>query len=163
MDGTGDLERVLRPSGALLAAHTAVGRAIEDLAVARTPHDPTTLDLLLRLRLAPERRMRGIDLCRQLLKSPSHISRLLDRAERQGLVERRQDPRDGRAHLVSLTPEGQAAVEGFVPHLVSVLRGVVHETLSEAEQDTLVELLGRLTRASRRLIDGADADDDRLR
>ncbi|MCZ6567564.1 MAG: hypothetical protein O6923_04605, partial [Actinobacteria bacterium] len=48
-----DLQDALRPSGRILQAATALLRALEDLAVARTEHDSTTLDLLLRLRLAP--------------------------------------------------------------------------------------------------------------
>lgn len=45
----------------------------------------------------------------QLRLSPSALSGLLDRMARDGLVERRPDPHDGRAATVVLTAEGRAA------------------------------------------------------
>ena len=78
------LEEALRPSGSLLGTNAALSCAIQARAVAATDWDSTTLDLLVRLRLAPERSLRGVDLVRQLELSPSHVSRVLDRMERQG-------------------------------------------------------------------------------
>jgi DNA-binding MarR family transcriptional regulator len=138
----------LRPSGALLAAHIAVGAAI-DREVASLDHGPTTLDLLTRLELAPDRRLRAVDLCRQLLKSPSHISRMLDRAESSGLVLREPDPDDRRAHQVVLTPAGRAVVEEFTPRLEAAIDRVFTETLSPTEVDQLVDLLERVEAAAR--------------
>ncbi|MEL7210142.1 MAG: hypothetical protein AAGK32_18255, partial [Actinomycetota bacterium] len=77
---------LLRPSGALLATQIALSEAIRAGAVEGTGHDATTLDLLVRLDLAPDQRLRAVDLCRQLRLSPSHISRMLDRAEDAELV-----------------------------------------------------------------------------
>ena len=45
----------------------------------------------------------------QLRLSPSALSGLLDRMSRDGLVERRPDPHDGRAATIVLTAEGRAA------------------------------------------------------
>ena len=85
------------------SAQTALARLIETEAVEPTGHDPTTLDLLVRLDQAPGNRLRAIELSRQLLMSPSHISRTIDRAEAAGLVERGADPDDRRASQVVLT------------------------------------------------------------
>lgn len=41
------------------------------------------------------------------IKAPS-LTRPLDHLERQGLIERREDPIDGRAKTLYLTPEGRA-------------------------------------------------------
>jgi DNA-binding MarR family transcriptional regulator len=141
----------LRPSGALLGANIALGAAIERLAVAATGHDPTTLDLLVRLDLAPGRQLRAVELCRQLQLSPSHVSRMLDRAQAAGLVSRGPDPRDRRANLVSLTDGGRAVVATFAPRLHAVLDRVVFQTLDEEEIDRLVESLDRIEAAARRL------------
>lgn len=139
----------LRSSGALLAAHIAVSAAIDRDAVASTGHDPTTLDLLTRLELAPDGRLRAVELCRQLQKSPSHISRMLDRAADAGLVVREPDPDDGRASQVVLTTAGRRVVDGFTPGLEAVIHRVFDETLTPQELTTLVDLLERIEQAAR--------------
>jgi len=148
-----DLQDALRPSGAILQAGTALWRAFEDLAVARTEHDSATLDLLLRLRLAPEHELRGIDLCGQLRKSPSHVSRMIDRAEHHGLVKRRPDPEDRRAQQITLTDAGEAAVDAYVPYLVEVLNQTIYTTLTRDEIESLVDLLTRVTSSAHQLLE----------
>ena len=141
---------LLRPSGALLAANIALAAAI-DQAVADVGQPPVVLDLLTRLELAPDGQLRAVELCRQLLKSPSHISRTIDRAEQAGLVERRPDPDDRRAHLVVLTTEGRELARRFAPRVHHVLDEVIHGQLDRAEIDTLVELCERIEAAARAL------------
>ena len=148
-----DFERALRPSGRLLQAQTALGRAIQDHAVARTKHDATTLDLLVRLQLAPQHQLRGIDLCRQLCLSKSHVSRMIDRAESDGLVRRHADPHDRRAQQITLTKAGEEAVETFAPHLVEVLNQTVYSTLTDKEIETLIDLLGRVAKSADQLLE----------
>lgn len=147
------LADTLRPSGALLEAETAMRGAIEQIAVAHVDQDPTTLDLLVRLSLAADHQLRGVDLCRQLLKSPSHVSRIIDRAEQAGLVRRQPDPDDRRAQRITLTASGDAAVKAVMPHLVDVLDRTIYDALSSDEVETLIELLGRVTAAAHRLLD----------
>ena len=139
----------LRASAALLAAHIAVSNAIETEAISCTVKDPTIVDLLVRLDLAPDKRLRAVDLCDQLLKSPSHISRLLDRAEEAGLVRREADPEDRRASQVVLEKSGSAVVEEFAPRLLAVLGRTFFDALDEEETDTLVSLLNRVEQAAR--------------
>jgi DNA-binding MarR family transcriptional regulator len=139
---------LIRASAALLAAETALGRLIQTEAVAPTGYDPTVVDLLTRLDQAPGNRLRAVELSRQLLMSPSHISRTLDRAEDAGLVERGPDPDDRRASQVTLTAAGRVVVQDFAPRLVAIINRVVHENLSRAEIETLVDLLGRIETAA---------------
>ncbi len=148
-----DLDNALRPSGRILETGTALLRAFEDLAVAKTEHDSTTLDLLLRLRLAPEHRLRGIDLCRQLRKSPSHVSRMIDRAEHHGLVKRQPDPEDRRAQRITLTALGEQAVDAYIPHLVEVLNQTIYAALTNNEIETLIDLLARVTSSAHQLLE----------
>lgn len=138
----------LRVSGSILATQIALGRLIDSEAVGPTGHDPTTLDLLVRLDQAPANRLRAVDLSRQLLMSPSHISRRVDRAEALGIVERNADPDDRRASQVVLTASGRAILEQFAPRMESVIDRVIEQTLSDDEADTLVELLGRIQQAA---------------
>lgn len=139
---------VIRASGALLAAETALGRVIDTEAVGPTGLDPTIIDLLLRLDQAPGNRMRAVELSRQVLMSASHVSRTLDRAEAAGLVRRGPDPDDRRAAQVTLTAAGREVVVDFAPRLIAVIHRVIDQHLSEKEVDTLVELLGRIERAA---------------
>ena len=140
---------LLRPSAAMLGAQIALGAAIERGAVDGSGQDSTTVDLLLRLHLAPGQELRGVDLCEQLLLSPSHISRRLDRAERDGLVQRRPDPDDRRASRVRMTATGEAVIARFVPRLVGVLEQTIYRELDSYEVATLVELLDRVETAAR--------------
>ncbi len=132
----------------MLSAQTAVARLIDIEAVAPTGHDPTILDLLTRLDQAPDGRLRAVELSRQLLKSPSHISRTIDRAAAAGLVERSPDPEDRRASQVCLTPPGRDVVADFAPRLTAIVDRVIHQTLTADEVDLLVSLLGRVEDAA---------------
>lgn len=142
----GDL---LRPSGALLGAQIALAAAIDRCAVEGIGHDPTIIDLLVRIQLAPDNRLRAVDLCNQLLLSPSHVSRVLDRAEDVGLVTREPDPGDRRASQIIITPEGRNIVDRFAPRLHAVLDHTIYQTLDSAEIDTLIGLLDRVEAAAR--------------
>lgn len=146
---TRSTEEMLRPSAWLMRAASDAGHALATHAVADTGLDATTLDLLLRLRVAPDGELRGVDLCDQLHKSPSHVSRVVDRAEAAGLVVRGPDPADRRAHLITATGEGESAIDGYLPHLEEVLQRVMFETLSGNEIETLIDLLARISEAAR--------------
>lgn len=134
----------LRASGALLSAQIALGRLIDDVAVSPTGHDPTVVDLLVRLDQAPNRRLRAVELSRQLMKSPSHVSRMLDRAESDGLVEREPDQNDRRASQVVLTEQGHNVLVDFAPRLEAIIHRVIDQTLEPAEIDSLVAALGKI-------------------
>ena len=149
---------ILRPSGSLLSAQIAMSAVIERDAVGETSHDSTTVDLLLRLALSPDNRLRGVELGRQLRLNPGYVSRRIDRAENAGLVQRATDPADRRAQLIILTSEGQRVVDHFVPHLNRVLKDVIFDTLSTAEIDVLVDLLCRIEQAARTRLDQPSQD-----
>jgi DNA-binding MarR family transcriptional regulator len=74
------------------------------------------------------------------------ITLLVNRLAERGWLKRVADPTDGRAVLVSLTPEGEEVFE----RLRSEYRALLHEemaTLDDSEVDTLaaaVEILDRL-------------------
>lgn len=147
-----EIERLFRPSGALLAAGSNLGRAIERFAVAETQHSPAILDLLVRLRFAPDGKLRGIDLVRQLHMSPGYVSRLIDQAESENLISRRTDPHDRRAQLIALTPIGEAAFDAFVPPALAVLDRTIYSALSPDEVEALIDSLERIAARSQELL-----------
>ncbi len=147
-----EIERLFRPSGALLAAESNLGRAIERLAVAKTEHNPAILDLLVRLRFAPDGQLRGIDLVKQLHMSPGYVSRLIDQAEAESLISRQTDPHDRRAQLIKLTPSGERAFDEFVPPVLEVLDRTIYSALSADEVEAFVDFLERIATRSQELL-----------
>ena len=100
---------------ALLTAHAHVTRAISrDLAVAGLP-DLTWYDLLWALYRQPERRLRVNELAREVVLSPTAMSRFVDRVEAAGYVRREPDPADRRALQVAITDEGIALLRRMWP------------------------------------------------
>ena len=84
--------------------------AIEaDLAAAGLP-SLSWYDALYELYLAPERRLRMSELARSALLSRSGLTRLVDRLEQEGVIERKKCPSDGRAQHAQLTGKGVAVL-----------------------------------------------------
>jgi len=72
------------------------------------------------------------------------ISNMLQRMERDGLVNVRPAAKDGRAKVVSLTPEGCRYMEEILPpHYLRVSK--LMEKLTEDEQKELILLLEKLS------------------
>jgi DNA-binding MarR family transcriptional regulator len=75
--------------------------------------------------------------------SPRTTTEAIDALERDGLVFREQDPRDRRAKLVSLTPEGAALLSRSEPAMRQYM-DEVFAALELEEQKKLAELLEKL-------------------
>jgi DNA-binding MarR family transcriptional regulator len=91
---------------AFLTAHAHVTRRISrDLAAAGLP-DLSWYDLLWALYTQPERRLRVNELAREVVLSPTAMSRFVDRVEAAGYVRREPDPHDRRALRVAITESG---------------------------------------------------------
>ena len=100
---------------AFLTAHAHVTRAISrDLTDAGLP-DLTWYDLLWALYRQPERRLRVNELAREVVLSPTAMSRFVDRVEAAGYVRREPDPADRRALQVAITDEGIALLRRMWP------------------------------------------------
>lgn len=80
----------------------------------------------------------GIDLAR--------ARRLVSKLERRGLVERMPVAGSPRSAALRLTPEGQAVIERLIPTIRAALERVM-APLSDAERETLKDLLTRIVKA----------------
>ncbi len=82
-------------------------------------------------------------LSRRMLVTAGNLTGLVDRAERDGVVERRADPRDRRLSRVYLTPKGRELIVGLLPKHAEEI-GALFEELDPADKRELRRLLGKL-------------------
>jgi len=73
----------------------------------------------------------------------SSLTGLVDRSERNGLVQRQDDPQDSRAVRVALTRRGTKLAEEFYAETCRRVE-VLATGLAPGERDTLAALLGRV-------------------
>src|SRR5205085_2736569 len=101
-------DRRLAAWRALLASHAAlVGRLGEELQDEKGLPLPW-YEVLLWINQAPDGRMRMGELAGSLLLTPSGVTRLVDRMEADGLVQRQQCPSDRRGSNPVITSAGRA-------------------------------------------------------
>jgi DNA-binding MarR family transcriptional regulator len=97
----------------------------------------TSYEVLLHLGNAPERKMRMCDVADSVLLSRSGLTRLVDRLERDGFVERVSCADDARGAFAQLTDEGAAKLaQARSTHLDGVREHFLKH-FSEAELDLL--------------------------
>ena len=110
-------------------------------------------EALLVLSHADGQRLKRVDISRQLLLTPSGITRLLEGLEAEGLVERESCPSDLRITYAQLTDAGREKLDAASCSHISSIRTLLEEHLSGEEIDALAELLGKLPDVA----DGSDS------
>ena len=128
----------------LLAAHaTLIARL--DAELEREHGLPlTSYEVLLYLADADGGRLRMGELADRLLLSRSGITRLVDRLERQGMIERERCEDDGRGFNAVLTAAGRRKLDAARPaHLGGVRRHFLAQ-LESGELDALAAIWARL-------------------
>ena len=131
-----------------LNAHAHITRRIDrDLADAGLP-DLGWYDLLWALRRQPDQRLRVNQLAREVVLSPTAMSRFVDRAEKAGMVRREPHPEDRRALHVVLTDEGHDLLRRMWPVYAAGIERHFGDVLG-ADADTARELFTRLAGAAR--------------
>ncbi|MBD9562221.1 MULTISPECIES: MarR family winged helix-turn-helix transcriptional regulator [unclassified Pseudomonas] len=83
---------------------------------------------------------RQADLAEALAKRNMTLTGVLDRLERQGLLERRQDPSDRRAHLLFLKDKASAELDTISSSTTNV-REAALQNISEADITVLTNVL----------------------
>lgn len=104
----------------------------------------TSYEVLLQLEDAPERRLRMSELADRVLLSRSGLTRLVDRLERERLIERRSCDDDARGAFAVLTDEGLARLREARPTHLAGVRERFLEHFSERELAQLARLWERV-------------------
>jgi DNA-binding MarR family transcriptional regulator len=128
-----------------LNAHAHVIRRLESELENEQAMPLANYDVLVQLAEAPDHSLRMSELASSVLLSRSGLTRLVDRLERERLVERRACLDDARGTLAVLTPAGLTRLqEAWVTHVRGVRKHMVNR-FNERELATLGQLLGRLS------------------
>jgi DNA-binding MarR family transcriptional regulator len=140
-------DAVVRAWTRLIRAQQAALSAVEaDLKTAGFPA-LAWYDVLLELSRAEGGGLRPFALEQELLLAQYNLSRLLDRLEQAGYVERLACAEDGRGQIVAITASGRALVKRMWPTYRAAIARHVGAKLSEDEAARLAALLGKLTGA----------------
>lgn len=90
----------------MLRVYAGVTRDLDGQLEAEHGLPLSSYEVLLTLADTPAHRVRMAELARSVLLSRSGLTRLCDRLERDGLVERHAAPDDGRGSYAVITPAG---------------------------------------------------------
>ena len=123
----------------LLRVHSALVKALDAELLAGHDLPLTSYEVLINLQAAPDRRRRMAELAEGVLLSRSGMTRLVDRLERDGLLERDACVDDGRGTFAVLTDKGEALLAEARP---THLDGVRERFLQHFGDDELAVLAG---------------------
>ena len=125
------------------AEQTVLGKIEAELKSAGLPA-LAWYDVLLELSRAEDGRLRPLELERRTLLAQYNASRLIDRMERAGLVQRLPHPEDGRGQLIAITTEGRAQQKRIWKTYGPAIARHVGVKLRPAEAIELARLLAKL-------------------
>lgn len=133
-----------------LRVHAALIRELDAQLQAEHGLSLSSYEVLLTLASAEAGRMRMSEVADSVLLSRSGLTRLCDRLERDGLIERKECPTDRRGSLAQVTDEGRARFGAAQATHLDGVRGRFLERLSQDD-------LRRLAAAWDALLPGAAA------
>ncbi|MBV1694552.1 MAG: MarR family winged helix-turn-helix transcriptional regulator [Hyphomicrobiales bacterium] len=141
---TAPSETVIRAWARLMRAQQLALSAVErDLKTAGLP-PLVWYDVLLEVERAGSAGLRPFELEQAMLLAQYNLSRLVDRIERAGYVERRICEDDGRGHLVVITDQGKAMRRKMWPVYARGIEAAMGRHLSTKQAEVLDDVLGTL-------------------
>ncbi len=102
-------------------------------------------DVLLELVREPESRLRHRDLHQRMLLAKYNLSRLLDRMEADGLIQRERVENDGRGEFVQVTTKGRELQKSIWPVYRRAIGKRFSSRLSARDVDELLRILQKLS------------------
>jgi DNA-binding MarR family transcriptional regulator len=132
---------------ALTAAHARVARLLAAALARQCRLAINEFELLLRLDQAGPAGLRLGELLSAVPLTQPALSRAVGRLAGRGLLVRAGAPGDGRGVVILLTEAGRQSLHAAIPVHAEVIRTALLDQLSRAEQDMLVNVLGRIASA----------------
>nr|VDG63969.1 multiple antibiotic resistance operon transcription repressor MarR [Streptococcus thermophilus] len=102
---------------------------------------------LLNVAKAPKKSLRMTELADATMMSLSHLSRVVTRLEKKGLVSRTPDPNDGRSTFATLTAAGAKTVDAGLPGHVGEMRRIMFDNLTDYEMEAVSSALAKMAAA----------------
>jgi DNA-binding MarR family transcriptional regulator len=136
--------RELRAWRGMLRVHAQLSKALDAQLLAEHGLPLSSYEVLMYLADADNGRMRMNELAASVLLSRSGLTRLVDRLEREGYLERCSCAHDARGAFAVLTPAGREKVEAArITHLAGV-RELFLGRFSDEELDMLGAAMERI-------------------
>jgi DNA-binding MarR family transcriptional regulator len=107
--------------------------------------------VLCQVAMAPDRRLRMVDIAGLLTIGKSAVTRTVDRLEERGLITRERDSADRRTVHATLTAEGERAFAAAQPTFVDGVQRNFAGQIDEAEIRQLLQLSKRVLQQLRRI------------
>jgi DNA-binding MarR family transcriptional regulator len=121
----------------------ALGEIEDALAKAKLP-PLSWYDVLLELERAGDEGLRPFALEREMLLAQYNLSRLIDRIEKTGYVERRACEDDGRGQVVAITASGKIVRRRMWPVYAQAIQSFLGDALTQTQIEMLDGVLGKL-------------------
>ena len=101
-------------------------------------------DVLWELDQAGDKGLRPFEIERQMLVAQSNISRLIDKLEAAGYIERCPCVQDGRGQMIVITPDGRAMRKKMWPVYANAISTVIGALITDRDAMNLSALLDPL-------------------
>ena len=121
----------------MLKVHSALVKALDHELEAAHGLPLSSYEVLIYLRVAPDKRLRMAELAERTLLSRSGMTRLVDRLERDGLLRRDTCSSDARGCFAVLTERGEDVLAGA---RATHLAGVRRRFLDHLDDDDVAQL-----------------------
>ena len=135
---------------AFLVAHAALEPILNRELEAACGLPLRWFDVLVQLHAMPHKRLSMTELANAVLLSKSGLTRLVDRIEEAGLVQRASAPGDRRSLLIVLTPSGEKIFKRAAPIHEDGIRRHFAAHIRDNEATAVEGALGRIAAAARR-------------
>ncbi|QMV42363.1 MarR family winged helix-turn-helix transcriptional regulator [Cohnella cholangitidis] len=127
-----------------IKSHAKIIESIEQDLAEQKRVPLTTYDVLIALFESPERKLRLGDLNKKVILSKSGLTRMLDRLEKEGLLQREKSAEDRRGAYAILTAAGESELRRAWPVYAKGIKKYFALPVSEEDRQTLRKILETL-------------------
>jgi DNA-binding MarR family transcriptional regulator len=131
-----------------IRAHSSIVKELDAELQAAHGLPLSSFDVLVQLSLAPNGRMQMSELAEAVHLSRSGLTRMVDRLERQGLLERHKGERDPRQVFACITKTGLERLAETTPTHLAGVRRMFLERLSQPQVKQLAVIWNQLMQPS---------------